>query len=172
MLESEQWLSDIESIFSSYQILAWVSIANINRRFVSFYLASSGNIWNDAFSRTIKGKASLSYRRYSHEHLFAPYIFLVGKLLATIYRRLLDLNRSGVKISSQTPFICSQSRGKWWVRSAERWTAAGARLVGRINAYGSATSCCTKGWVKDSLAQAKPSSWLAWRSMERERNLT
>lgn len=70
MLESEQWLSDIESIFSSYQILAWVGIANINRRFVRFYLASSGSIWNDAFSRTIKGKASLSYRRYSHEHLF------------------------------------------------------------------------------------------------------
>lgn len=85
MLESEQWLSDIESIFSSYQILAWVGIANISRRFVRFYLASSGSIWNDAFSRTIKGKASLSYRRYSHEHLFdRMYIFLVGKLLATI----------------------------------------------------------------------------------------
>lgn len=44
MLESEQWLSDIESIFSSYQILAWAGIANINRRFVRFYLAGSGSI--------------------------------------------------------------------------------------------------------------------------------
>lgn len=77
MLESEQWLSDIESIFSSYQILAWVGIANINRRFVRFYLASSGSIRNDAFSRTIKGKAGLSYRRYSHEHLFDRIFFLL-----------------------------------------------------------------------------------------------